>query len=134
MVGLVRKVEELNGIFSDTGVLKGEPVQIPLRDNTEPDSVHTPRRIPVQLLHKVETELKRMEQIGITEKICELTAWCAPMVPVTKKNGKIQICVTFKRLNEAVVREKYLLPPLDHFIPTVKAVTIFSKLDASSRC
>ncbi|CAM5077849.1 unnamed protein product [Natator depressus] len=103
MMGLVRKAEELNGILGDIGLSKEDPLQIPFRDNAEEYTVNTPCRIPIPLLHKVETELKRMEWIGIIEKISEPTAWCAPMAPVRKKKGRIRICADLKRLNEALV-------------------------------
>lgn len=40
MIVLVRKVEEL-----DIGLLEGDPVQMTLRDYTEPYSIHKPHRI-----------------------------------------------------------------------------------------
>ena len=45
---------------------------------------------------------KRMEDADIIMKITEPTDWCAPMVPVVKKSGKVRICVDFKRLNQSV--------------------------------
>ncbi len=57
---------------------------------------------------------------------------CAPMVPVIKKNGKVRICVDLKKLNEAVKRERFILPTLEDILPQLSGSCIFSTLDASS--
>ena len=80
--------------------------KIVLKVDAQPYSVATPRHIPVPLLPKVEEELRRMETLGIIEKVTEPTEWSAPMVPVVKRNGKIRICVDLKKFNESVKREK----------------------------
>ena len=130
-LGLIKRLDEVSS-FSGLGTLKGDPVKITLKDDAEPYSVAVPRRVPIPLLSKVEEELKRMESMGIIEKITEPTEWCAPMVPVIKKNGKIRICVDLKRLNENVKREKFILPTLDDILPKLAKSTVFSSLDAES--
>ncbi len=64
-----------------------------------------------------------MERLGMIEEVFEPTPWCAPMVPVTKRNGEIRICIDLKRLNEAVIREKYVLPTLDEITSKLAGVT-----------
>lgn len=114
-LGLIKRIDEIS-TFSGLGTLKGELVKITLEDGAQPYSIATPRRVPIPLLPRVEEELKRMELMGIREKVTDLSEWCAPMVPVMKKNGKIRICVNLKRLNENVKREKFILPTLDDII------------------
>ena len=46
-----------------------------------------------------------MEEMGVISLIEEPTDWCAGMVPVRKKNGRIRICVDLTRLNKSVMRE-----------------------------
>ncbi|KAI4885248.1 hypothetical protein NFI96_018850, partial [Prochilodus magdalenae] len=126
---LIKRIDEIS---SGLGTLKGEPVKITLKDGAQPYSIATPRRVPIPLLTKVEEELKRMEMIGIIEKVTEPTEWCAPMVAVVKNNGKVRICVDLKRLNENVKREKFILPTLDEILPKLAKGTVFSSLDAES--
>ncbi|XP_054874059.1 uncharacterized protein K02A2.6-like [Amphiprion ocellaris] len=55
------------------------------------------------------------------------------MVPVLKKaTGKARICVDFKRLNEAVKREHYILPMTDEITAKLSGATLFTSLDAAS--
>ena len=58
-----------------------------------------------------------MEENGIIERVTEPTDWCAPMVPVMRREkGKVRICVDLRRLNESVMREKRTLSILDDLI------------------
>jgi len=51
--------------------------------------------------------------MGVIKKIDNPTAWCAGMVVVPKKDGKIRICVNLKPLNECVLREIHPLPKVE---------------------
>ncbi len=73
-----------------------------------------------------------MLKSGIIEEVTEATDWCAPMVPVIKKNCKVRICVDLKKLNEAVKRERLILPTLEDILPQLSGSCLFSTLDASS--
>ncbi|CAB4017360.1 Retrovirus-related Pol poly from transposon [Paramuricea clavata] len=133
-MGLVKRVHEItdHSVFGDIGLLKCESVKIHLHDNAKPYSVSTPRRISFPLLPLVEAELKRMKDEGIIEEVTEPTEWCAPIVPIPKKNGQVRICVDLKKLNEAVKRERCVLPSLDDIAPSLHGSEVFSKLDAAS--
>lgn len=132
-MGLVPKVENVNlDVFGQTGCIKGKPVKITLKEDVTPYCVTTARRVPFPLMPKVKAELDRMEHDNIINKVTEPTDWCAPMVPVLKKNGDIRICVDLKKLNQGVKREHYMLPNLDDIAPKLSGATVFSKLDATS--
>lgn len=62
----------------------------PNQDGAKPYSIATPPRVPIPLLLKVKEELKRMEPMGIIKKVTDPIEWCAPVVPVVKKNGIIR--------------------------------------------
>ncbi|XP_030578829.1 uncharacterized protein K02A2.6-like [Archocentrus centrarchus] len=136
-MGLVKRIDNidtdlLEDVFGEIGLLKCDPVKIELKANAEPYSLTTPRRVPFPLLAKVETELKRMLALGIIEEVTEPTDWCAPMVPVEKKNrDQVRVCVDLKRLNKAVKRERYILPTLEDIAPKLAGAKVFSTLDAS---
>ena len=73
-----------------------------------------------------------MEALGVISKVEEPTPWCAGMVVVPKKFGKIRICVDLKPLNESVLRETHLIPKVNETLAQLAGATVFSKLDANS--
>ena len=81
---------------------------------------------------KAQEELEQMESMGIISRVEQPTQWCAGMVAIPKKNGKLRICVDLKHLNEAVQREVHPLPKVDETLAQLSGATIFSKLDANS--
>ena len=65
-------------------------------------------------------------------KVSEPTPWCAGMVVVPKKTGRVRICVDLKGLNESVLREVHPLPKVDETLAQLTGAKVFSKLDANS--
>jgi len=56
---------------------------------------HRPRPVPFALKEAVGQELDQMEAAGVLERVSH-SNWAAPIVPVPKKDGQIQICGDFK--------------------------------------
>lgn len=93
-MGLIRRVENVTSAPSESvGLLRTTPVKIKLKDGAVPYSVTTARWVSLPLLSKVKEELNRMVKCGVIEEVTEPTAWCAPMVPVPRKYGRVRICV-----------------------------------------
>ena len=72
-----------------------------------------------------------MLSLGIIEEVTDPTNWCAPMVPVEKKNKEVRLCIDLKRLNKAVKRERHILPKIEDIAPKLAGAKIFSTLGAS---
>ena len=53
----------------------------------------------------------------------------APILFVPKKNGKLRLCINYRRLNNVMVKNKYPLPLMDPLREKVKGATIFTKFD-----
>lgn len=69
-----------------------------------------PQMVPLLLWDKVQAELKRMEDMGVTFKVTQPTPWCADMVVAPKAQpGKIRLCVDLTHLNKWMRREAH--PP-----------------------
>ncbi len=54
-----------------------------------------------------------MEKQGVITRVEELTEWCTGMVPVPTKTDSVRISVDLTHLNNAVCREKYILPSVE---------------------
>ena len=72
---------------------------------------------------KLEKELKRMVDLGITESIKKPTDWV---------NGKLCICLYPRPLNNAIRSKQRHLPTTEEMFSKMSGACFFSKLDASS--
>lgn len=111
--------------------LMQQPYTIKLKPDAVPFSLATPRRVPIPLLGKVKQELEKMESMGVISRVEEPTEWCSGMVPVPTKNDSVRICVDLTHLNDAVCREKYILPSVEQTLGSLAGAVVFSKLDAN---
>ena len=126
-MGLVKRVQSVK--FAE---IKCKPVKIKLKEGATPYSVTTARCIPIPLLDTVEKEIQRMKDGGVIEEITEPTEWVSPIVPVVKPSGNVRICVNLKKLNQAVERERYIIPLVDDIIHQLRGSSVLSKLHAAS--
>jgi hypothetical protein len=65
-------------------------------------------------------------------KLVEEATWLFPIVVVPKKNGKLRICVDFKKLNTITKKDRYL-PFINEVINTVVKHEVYTFLDGFSR-
>ena len=123
--------EEFPSLFSGLGKLN-EEYKIQLNKDAQPFALSTPHRVAIPLMPKVQEELKRMEKLGVIEKVEDPTEWCAGMVMVPKADGRVRICVDLTKLNESICRERHLLPAVDQTLAQLAGAKVFTKLDANS--
>lgn len=100
------------------------PYKIELQSNAKPFAVQYLRRIPVPLMSKVKMELDRLESLDVIKRVTEPTEWCAPIVVVPKSNDQVRLCVDYTRLNEAVKRERHMLPTVDQVLAQMAVATV----------
>lgn len=124
-------VDRFSHLFRGLGKLDGD-YTIRLQEGAKPFALSTARRVPVPLLKSVKEELERMEELGVIAKVKDPTDWCAGMVTVPKKDGKVRICVDLTRLNKSVLRERHPLPAVEQVLAQLTGAKVFSKLDANS--
>lgn len=111
---------------------KRDPIETELMSDAVLYSVTNGRRISFPVLPKVGEELESMFGDGIIENVSEIMDWCALMVAVPKPNGSIKICTDYKKFNESVKRELFMLPNLDDIAPKFAGMTVVIKLDGSN--
>lgn len=82
-------------VFSDKlCILKEVNVKLQTNPDVTPKffKAHT---IPLALKEKVETELERLEGLGIIVPV-QHSNWAAPVVPALKANGTIRLCGDYR--------------------------------------
>jgi hypothetical protein len=65
-------------------------------------------------------------------ELVEIT-WLSLIVVVLKKNGKLIICVDFRKLNVATKKDSYLLPFTNEVINIVAGHEVYTFLDGFPR-
>jgi hypothetical protein len=66
-------------------------------------------------------------------KLVEKAIWLSPIVVMPKKNGKLRICVDFRKLNVATKKDPYPLPFTDEVIKIVSRHEVYTFLDGFSK-
>ena len=61
------------------------------------------------------------------------TSWVANLVPIRKKKGELRLCVDFRDLNSASLKDRHSLPSMEQILQYVSSVECFSLLDGYSR-
>ena len=64
---------------------------IQLCPDAKPRAIFTPRHVPLPLRTQVADDHNRMEEAGMILKVTQPTPWCAGMVVIPKKSGKVRI-------------------------------------------
>ena len=88
-----------------------------------------PRRVPFHVRRKLEAELDELQRLDIIEPVTGPTPWVSPLVVMPKPNGEVRICVDMRRVNTAVIRERYPIPTVGEILQDLTGACVFSILD-----
>ena len=116
---------------TDVNVVRIEPIDITVDPQVPPASLPA-RRHAFTLHAAIEAELQRLKEADVIESVREATPWVSPLVPVRKSNGALRLCVDYRQLNKAIVRERHMLPTLEEITSKLAGAKMFSVLDAES--
>lgn len=125
--------EEYPKLFEGIGLMKEYAVKLHI-DEQVPPVAQRHRRIPFHLRQKLETEIQRLEDLDIIEKVTGPTPWISPVVvaPKPKNPEEIRLCVDMRQANKAIIRERHPAPTIDDIYSRLTGSTHFSKLDLRS--
>ena len=80
---------------------------------------------------KVKEEIDKLLRVGFIRPVKRAT-WLSPIVFVPKKNGKLRVCVDYRKLNEATINDAFPLPFTDGVLDTVAGHEMYTFLDGFS--
>ena len=52
-------------------------------------------------------------------KTARYVNWLSNIVPIIKKNGQVKVCIDFRNLNLAMLKDEYVMPIVDMLVDAV---------------
>ena len=79
----------------------------------------------------INEEVGKLIQVKAIREV-EYPEWLANIVLVKKENGKWRLCIDFKDINRAYLKESFPLPRIDLIVETTTGHELLSFMDAFS--
>jgi hypothetical protein len=99
---------------------------IELKPGAEPIS-KTPYRMTALELCELQMQLKELLDLGLIRP--SVSPWGAPVIFVKKKDGSLRLCIDYRDLNRATVKNRYPMLRIDDLFDQMKGAVVFSKID-----
>ena len=104
--------------------------QLSMRTECKPVQQKLRRVKPVMLL-KIKGEVKKQLDAVFLE-VEKYSKWVANIVPVPKKDGKVRMCVDYRDLNRASLKDNFPLSHIDTLVDNTAKNSRFSFMDGFS--
>ena len=122
-------IDKYATVFVGEGKLNTQQVGLHINENIKP-VVQPQRRIPYHIRNDVSKALQKLVVEDMIEKVCDQpTPWISPIVCTPKKDGGTRICVDMRAANQAIKRERHIMPTLSDFRAEMNGSKYFSKID-----
>ena len=103
-------LEQHKKVFKGVGNLKDFEVKLHTNPEIKP-IIQAQRHIPFHIRKNIETEVGRLEQDDILEKVEEATQWVSPLVITPKTNSdKSRLCVNMRLSNTSLLHTRHPMP------------------------
>ncbi|XP_073308262.1 uncharacterized protein [Primulina huaijiensis] len=102
---------------------------IDLVPGTAPISKAPYRMAPLEL-KELKEQLQDLLDKGYIRP--SVSPWGAPVLFVRKKDGTMRMCIDYRQLNRATVKNKYPLPRIDDLFDQLQGTSVYSKIDLRS--
>ena len=122
---------EFRDIFKVIGKLPGGKYHIQLMPDAQ-SVEHPPRAVPEKKKAAYKEELERLCSSEIIEPVKGDTDWINSVVPVSKPDGSIRLCLDPKDLNKSIKRNQYCSKTIDEVSPELHRGKYFTLSDAAS--
>jgi len=100
-------------------------------DTTIPLAHRAKYRLNLNYVTVVKQDIDKLIATKFIQFVEEAT-WLSPIVIVPKKNGKLKICIDFRKLNVATKKDPYPLPFTDEMLNIVAGYEAYYFLDGYS--
>jgi hypothetical protein len=126
-------VKEFADVFPEE--LPGMPPEreleftIDLKPGTEPIA-RTPYRMSTLELQELKMQMKELLDLGLIRP--SVSPWGAPVIFIRRKDRSWRLCIDYRQLNKATIKNQYPLPRIDDLFDQMKGATVFSKIDLRS--
>ena len=124
-------LSEFRDIFEGIGKLPGGKYHIQLKPDAQPVQ-HPPRAVPEKKKAAYKEELERLCSSGIIQPVQGHTDWINSVVPVSKPDGSIRLCLDLKDLNKSIKRNQYYTKTIDEVSAELHGGKYFTLVDAKS--
>ncbi|GAU50683.1 hypothetical protein TSUD_410390 [Trifolium subterraneum] len=99
---------------------------IDLVPGTSPISM-APYRMSASELNELKKQLDELLEKKFIRP--SVSPWGAPVLLVKKKEGSMRLCIDYRQLNKATIKNKYPLPRIDDLMDQLVGACVFSKID-----
>uniref|UniRef100_A0A0E0DBG7 Reverse transcriptase domain-containing protein n=1 Tax=Oryza meridionalis TaxID=40149 RepID=A0A0E0DBG7_9ORYZ len=89
-----------------------------------------PRRCKADMLEPIKAKVKCLYDARFIHP-CRYAEWVSNIVPVIKKNGKVRVCIDFRDLNKATLKDEHPMPVADQLVDAASGHKILSFMDSN---
>ncbi|MGL4850984.1 MAG: reverse transcriptase domain-containing protein [Clostridium sp.] len=87
-------------------------------------------KIPIHFEKEISDQIQKNLELGVIRN--SKSPWNSRIVPITKPDGSLRMCIDYRELNKVTIKDKYPLPRIDEILDDLSEACIFSTLDATS--
>ena len=124
-------LSKFRDILEGIGKLPGGKYHIKLKPDAQPVQ-HPPRAVPEKKKAAYKDELERLCSWGIIEPVQGHTDCINSVVPVSKPDGSIRLCLDPKDLNKSIKRNQYYSKTFDEVSAELHGGKYFTLVDCAS--
>ncbi len=109
--------------------IRAQDHKITLHKEASPINIR-PYRYSFEQKTEIEKQIAEMLQSTFIQK--STSPYASPVLLVRKKDNNWRMCVDYRQLNKATVKDKYPIPIIDDLLDELEGSKLFSKLDLRS--